>query len=96
MIVRPTSGPVGTTVFIEGRNCSNAGQGVATISLDSNAIKASLPELAENAQGYFVFQWQIPHQAPALVGNGNEAVTPGAYRFDSHPPYCSASFSVTP
>jgi hypothetical protein len=93
MIVQPDSGPVGTTVFIEGRDCDNSSQSVADISFDSNAAKTGLPQLSEDAEGYFSYSWTIAAQALALVGSGNQ---PGSYQFDSHPPSCQASFTATP
>ena len=53
MIVRPTSGPVGTTVFIEGRDCTNSGETAVNLGFESNSIKTGLPQATEDASGYF-------------------------------------------
>lgn len=91
MIVAPNAGSVGTSVFIEGRRCD--GSGHVEVSFNGTAVHLTLPELSENAKGYFSYFWTIPAEAPALTGAGNTAVTPGSYIFGTRG--CRASFAVT-
>ena len=94
--INPASGPVGTHVLIEGRNCTNSGEQFAELSFENAVGKDALAQVVENAAGYLSYTYVIPGQLEALVGQGSYTVKPGSYEFASHPPYCQASFTVTP
>lgn len=103
LTVTPDSGPVGTTVVLEGSGCNNPGAPVI-LSFGRQGFEAGagttgtvgLPQMPPEADGTFVASFLIPSELGTYQGQGGGPVTPGVYRFFSHPPLCTVDFAVTP
>ncbi|MDQ2912566.1 MAG: hypothetical protein M3T56_04840 [Chloroflexota bacterium] len=101
----PGSGPIGTTLTVQGRSWSctergarvdlvfagNQGEGIATGAVGG----FSFPQIQPDANG----DWSVIVKIPAVLGDdhgrGGGATTPGVYRIISKPAYCVADFTVT-
>jgi hypothetical protein len=102
--VTPDSGPVGTTVVLEGSGCNNPGQpaylvfqnGLAdSATVGAETVSGNIPV---NSEGRFRMTYAIPFEfAPgSLQGTGGGPLAPGVYFFVSRPVICQAKFVVTP
>jgi hypothetical protein len=103
LTVTPSSGPVGTAVVLEGKECNNPGhpaylvyqngeEGAATVGADTVSINIPVDE-----EGQFRVTYVIPPEfAPgSLQGRGGGPLQPGVYFFVSRPVLCQAKFLVT-
>jgi hypothetical protein len=101
LTVTPNSGPVGTTVAIEGTGCNNPGDqayiafGGEAEQVTGTAGADDIPNVEVDAQDHFKISYAIPAELHSIQGRGGGAVVPGTYKFFSTPPYCSATFTVT-
>lgn len=102
LTVTPSSGPVGSTVTLDGTGCNNPSQPVR-LSFGQQVEEAgggtvgsvTLPEIPVDADGAFNQTFTIPATLGPYQGQGGGSVEPGGYRFFSHPPLCIADFTVT-
>jgi hypothetical protein len=102
LTVTPSSGPVGTTVVLEGVGCNNPGQpvslafGIGGPEPGGGTVGAvGLPEVSPNADGSFRTSFVIPSVLGPYQGRGGGATVPGTYTFFSFPLLCGTKFTVT-
>lgn len=102
LVLTPASGPVGTTVVLEGVGCGNPGQsvlisfGIGVEEPGGGTVgSVTLPEIHPGADGSFRTSFVIPSVIGPYQGRGGGAKVPGTYTFFSHPPLCVAKFTVT-
>jgi hypothetical protein len=101
LTVTPSSGPVGTTVALEGTGCGYSGQPVYLVfgggegEVTGTVGADDIPNISVGTDGSFKKTYTIPSQIHDLQGSGGGAVVPGIYRFFSKPPLCRADFTVT-
>ena len=103
LTVSPSSGPAGTAVVLEGKDCNNPGQpaylvfqngeaGTATVGAETVSVDISV-----DGEGRFQITYVIPPEfaAGSLQGRGGGPLQPGVYFFVSRPVLCRAKFVVT-
>ena len=101
MRICPASGPVGSTVTIEGIGCSAFADGGVTLVFDNEGATpgtrgaVELPHVTQDAERRFRLTWTVPRTLHSLQGEGGGAVRPGSYNVAAKPPTCVATFTVT-
>jgi len=104
--VCPGSGPIGSSLTVQGRSWSCTVQGAR---VDLVFVGYEGEGIATGAEGGFSFpgiqpdangDWSVTVTIPAALepdhGRGGGPTTPGIYRIIGKPAYCTADFSVTP
>jgi hypothetical protein len=101
MRVCPSSGPVGSTVTLEGWGCAPPNSAADFVFVSdgppyTGAFGGFAPYApASDGDGHFVARFRIPSLIGDLHGQGGGLTTPGTYRLLTKPPACSADFTVT-
>jgi LPXTG-motif cell wall-anchored protein len=99
LTVSPSSGPVGTRVTVEGRDCANPGEETVRLVFQSGPSGTTgavdLGDIPVDSQGRFRTTVTIPAELDPLQGIGGGPTQPGSYAFVTRPPICTAAFTVT-
>jgi hypothetical protein len=101
MRVCPSSGPVGSTVTLEGWGCAPPNSAADFVFVSdgppyTGAFGGFAPYApASDGDGHFVARFRIPSLIGDLHGQGGGLTTLGTYRLLTKPPACSVDFTVT-
>ncbi|MCU1499163.1 MAG: hypothetical protein JWM47_3116 [Acidimicrobiales bacterium] len=97
--VRPTRGPVGTSVTISGVSCASA---AGSVALEFQGVpdagtrgSVSLLDVQPAANGRFSVTFVIPPTMGQVQADLGGPTEPGRYQFTSQVPGCTAAFTVT-
>ena len=99
LTVTPASGPVGTEVTVEGRNCGSLDEPMRLIFQSGGTGTVSAVDLGEfpvsEQDAFRATAVVIPANMDPLQGAGGGPTRPGSYQFTTKPPSCTAIFTVT-
>lgn len=97
--VNPNQGRVGIVVTLTGNGCHNPRLRIVMIFHDIDpghgAGGAKQLDIVPDSQDHFQTTFTVPTTLDNYQGRGAGPTRPGRYAFESVPPYCFATFTVT-